>query len=169
MNQEDVAQLLGITQTAVSKIENGSRGLSDTEKKLLDWYFFGTIPPRLNPDHDFRGIFEFDPAEWQIITILATREGNKTPGQWIADRIRGFLENSPKAEAVRSELARPFQPIYPSFTSLPEPDLSSKVADETVEYKVTPKIIELPFCGLVAAGQPACSPLLNESVVVVRQ
>jgi len=92
LNQDDVAKLLGIAQTAVSKIENGSRALSDSEKKLLDWYFFGIVPPRVaSITPDLKGVLEFDDAEWRMIGIMANRDGNKTPGQWIASRIRDHI------------------------------------------------------------------------------
>lgn len=108
MNQEEVADLLGLQKHNISKIETGKRALSDSEKKLLDWYFFGTMPPRIVASaEDLRGTLEFDEAEWRIITILATKEGNKTPARWIADRIIGYLDNDPKAQAVRAEQSKP--------------------------------------------------------------
>jgi len=45
MLQEDVAELLGISREAVSKIETGRRELAVSEQRLLEWYFFGKIPP----------------------------------------------------------------------------------------------------------------------------
>jgi len=42
--QEDVAEIVGISREAVSKIETGRRELAISEKKLLEWYFFGKIP-----------------------------------------------------------------------------------------------------------------------------
>lgn len=100
LNQDDVAKLLGIAQTAVSKIENGSRSLSDSEKKLLDWYFFGIVPPRVATiTPDLQGVLEFDDAEWRMIGIMAARDGNKTPGQWIASRIRDYIAPALAAEA----------------------------------------------------------------------
>ena len=83
MNQLDVATLLGITQTAVSKIETGTRALSPTEKAILDWYFFGTLPPRLENPSELKGILEFSEEEWAIIGEMARRVG-QTHKEWIA-------------------------------------------------------------------------------------
>ena len=59
--------------------------------KLLDFYFFGTIPPRVsNSCSDPHGVLDFDEAEWAIIGNLARREG-VTEAQWIAGRIRAYL------------------------------------------------------------------------------
>lgn len=91
MNQDDVASLLGITQTAVSKIESGTRGLSDAEKKLLDWYFFGTVPDRIHGSTiDLSRMMEFDEAEWLIIGHIARRQG-LSEAEWIATRIKDYL------------------------------------------------------------------------------
>jgi len=91
LNQEDIAAILGITQTAVSKIEGGTRGLSDSEKKLLDWYFFGTVPKRIHASTiDLSRMLEFDEAEWLIIGHIARRRG-LTEAEWIASRIRDYL------------------------------------------------------------------------------
>jgi transcriptional regulator with XRE-family HTH domain len=86
-NQAAVADLLGITQTAVSKIEIGQRGLSESEKSLLDWYFFGILPPRLENPQDIRGVLELTDQEWHVLTVMARREG-QTPAQFIAATIR---------------------------------------------------------------------------------
>jgi len=44
MLQEDVAEIIGISREAVSKIETGRRELSVSERLLLEWYFFGKVP-----------------------------------------------------------------------------------------------------------------------------
>lgn len=91
VNQEEIAGILGITQTAVSKIESGARALGDSEKKLLDWHFFGTIPPRISKAiADPKTVLDFDEAEYRIIGTLARREGI-TEEQWIVSRIRSYL------------------------------------------------------------------------------
>jgi transcriptional regulator with XRE-family HTH domain len=91
LNQDDIAAILGITQTAVSKIEGGTRALSDSEKKLLDWYFFGTVPERIHASAiDLKRMLEFDEAEWLIIGHISRRRG-LTEAEWIASRIRDYL------------------------------------------------------------------------------
>lgn len=91
LNQDDIASLLGITQTAVSKIESGTRGLSDSEKKLLDWYFFGTVPERIHASTvDLSRMLDFDDAEWRIIGHIARRRG-LSEAELIASHIRDYL------------------------------------------------------------------------------
>lgn len=51
--------------------------------KLLDWYFFGTMPPTITATLDLPGCLEFSRDEWRIVEILARRAG-QTPGKWIA-------------------------------------------------------------------------------------
>jgi transcriptional regulator with XRE-family HTH domain len=89
-NQEEIAQMLGITQTAVSKIEGGTRGLSTTEKAVLDWYFFGTMPARLANPQELRGVLEFEEEEWAIIGALAGRVG-QTHQQWIRSAVLNIV------------------------------------------------------------------------------
>ena len=91
LNQDDIAAILGIPRNAVSKIETGTRGLSDSEKKLLDWYFFGTVPERIHASAiDMKRMLEFDEAEWLIIGHISRRRG-LTEAEWIASRIRDYL------------------------------------------------------------------------------
>lgn len=59
--------------------------------KLLDFYFFGTIPPRISTAiADPKTVLDFDEAEYRIIGTLARREGI-TEEQWIVGRIRSYL------------------------------------------------------------------------------
>lgn len=115
LNQDDIAGILGITQTAVSKIESGTRALSDSEKKLLDWHFFGTIPPRIiNVVADPKTVLDFDEAEYRIIGTLALREGI-TEEQWIVGRIRSYLAYvDPNGKSSPKALPDPARSIEPS-------------------------------------------------------
>lgn len=91
LTQDDIAAILGIPRNAVSKIETGTRGLSDSEKKLLDWYFFGAVPERIHASAiDLSRMLEFEEAEWLIIGHIARRRG-LTEAEWIASRIRDYL------------------------------------------------------------------------------
>lgn len=90
MSQEDIASILDLQGYHISNIEKGRRLLTDTEKKILDWYFFGIVPPRLTTAAGLAGILDFDPAEWAIIGILSRRAG-QTEAQWIASQIRAYL------------------------------------------------------------------------------
>lgn len=98
MNQEEVATLLGLKKTNVSNIETGNRTLSASEKRLLDWYFFGILPPKITAAGDVRGVLEFDDAEWRMISIMAKRDGDRKPGEWIASRIRDYIAPAMAAE-----------------------------------------------------------------------
>jgi len=101
--QAEIAKTFEIHPSTVKRwIEGGE--ISPPMLILLDWYLLGTMPPRIHhASNDLRGILEFDDSEWRIIQILATREGNKTPARWIADKILGYLESNPKAQAVAKE------------------------------------------------------------------
>ena len=58
--------------------------------KLLDWFLFGVVPPRLKPLANLATVLEFDADEWAIIGAAARREGT-TEARWIAGRIRSYL------------------------------------------------------------------------------
>ncbi len=106
-NQGEIADILGIAQTAVSKIETGMRALSDSEKRLLDWYFFGILPPKIgNAGVDLKGTLEFDEAEWRMIGIMANKNG-MTPGEWIASRIRDHIAPAMASATVGNSLPPP--------------------------------------------------------------
>lgn len=89
--QTKLAEELGVTATTVMRWDKGG-DIPPPMLKLLEWYFFAIVPPRLSrPTTDLRGVLEFDEAEWRMITIMAARDGNKEPGKWIASRIRDYL------------------------------------------------------------------------------
>ena len=89
--QATIAQDLGVTATTIMRWDKGGE-IPPPMLKLLDWYFFAVVPPRIAaPSTDLRGVLEFDEAEWRMITIMAARDGNKSPGKWIATRIRDYL------------------------------------------------------------------------------
>lgn len=103
MNQDQVAELLGVPRNAISKIEGNARGLADSEKRLLDWYFFGTLPPKIvTSGVNLRGALEFDEAEWRMIAIMAARDGNRKPSEWIASRIRDYIAPAVAADEGNS-------------------------------------------------------------------
>lgn len=111
MNQEALAELLGVEKYSISRIENGSRALSGSEKSLLDWYFFGHLPPRLANSLDLPDVLEFTDDEWRIVRILAARAG-QTPEQWIASTIRVHLQIEQHNEKKGMRAAEP-PPHYP--------------------------------------------------------
>jgi transcriptional regulator with XRE-family HTH domain len=102
MNQTQIAKILGIKQNAVSNIEKGIRALSDSEKALLDLYFFGKMPFAIVNQPLLKSVLEFTPLQWRVITIIATKRGMK-PGAWIADRIRDYLAFNEEAREISAE------------------------------------------------------------------
>ena len=67
--------------------------------KLLDLYFFGIIPFDVANESILHSVLEFTPAQWEVISIIATRKG-MTESQWIADRIRTFLAFDDEAQKI---------------------------------------------------------------------
>ena len=93
MNQDEVAELLGLQNHNISKLESGSRSLSPSEKTLLDWYFFGTMPKRLVNPENLKGMLEFSPEEWDVIGIMAKRAG-QTHEAWIRTAVLNIVYGS---------------------------------------------------------------------------
>ncbi len=90
LSQEEVAEILGLEKHNISKIETGVRLLADSEKKLLDWYFFGTLPPSVVATLDLQGVLEFTDDEWHIIGMMA-RAAGQSEAKWIRESILSFV------------------------------------------------------------------------------
>lgn len=105
LKQEQIVEILGIPKTAVSNIENGKRALSRSEKALLDWYFFGALPPSVVATLDLQGVLEFSDDEWHIIVLMAKRAG-QTPAGWLRESILSYL-------ALRQPAALPLTLMEP--------------------------------------------------------
>jgi transcriptional regulator with XRE-family HTH domain len=90
LNQDEVAEIIGVPRNAVSKIETGTRALSPSEKAILDWHFFGTMPPSLTATLDLQGVLEFTDDEWHIIGVMSRRAG-QTPAAWIRESILSYM------------------------------------------------------------------------------
>ena len=102
MNQDQVAEILGLAGYHISNVEKGRRALSPAEKALLDLYFFGTIPFEIVNEKLVRGVLDFSDLQWRTICILATRNST-TPGKWIANEIRGYLNHSEEGRSAKWE------------------------------------------------------------------
>jgi transcriptional regulator with XRE-family HTH domain len=95
-NQSQIASDIGITRATIGRWMKGDRKISKSDTKLLRLYFFGEMPfDMISSQEDLSTQLRFTTGEWQIITILANREGFLTPRDWITSRIRGYLDNNP--------------------------------------------------------------------------
>lgn len=140
--QAEIAKAFEVHPSTVKRWLEGSE-IPPPMLKLLDWYFFGKVPPRLEGQAiiDMRNVLCFDEAEWRIIGHIARRQGI-TEQQWIVARIRDYLSNLEAAAALAEVKPANITPLSPSL-----------VAEEPAEYKTTPRS-EYPFYGTIAAGQP---------------
>lgn len=106
LNQSRIAKELGIAPTTLGRWIKGERKIGPTDEKLLRLYFFEEMPFRVaGPSEDLRNILRFTPQEWEVITVLAKRQGFIDPRSWITAQIRGHLEHNPEARretALRS-------------------------------------------------------------------
>lgn len=82
--------------------------------KLLDWYFFGTVPPRLNGTFNLRGSLEFTEDEWRIIGLMAARAG-QSHAAFIRTTILAII-HSATAEDFRARAS------YRSIDAVPDLD-----------------------------------------------
>lgn len=106
LNQSELGAIIGLNGYHISQIETGRRALSDSEKKLFDLYFFGTMPEGIVRSSDsLSSIVSLTPDEWRIIEILADRAG-KSAQNWIRDKIRDYLAFNEEArrEALGPQL-----------------------------------------------------------------
>jgi len=87
LKQDAIAELLGVEKHSISRIENENRALSESEKSLLDWYFFGILPPRIATTASLQGCLEFTDQEWHVLGRMAARVG-QTHAQFITATIR---------------------------------------------------------------------------------
>lgn len=106
MNQDAIAEILGLAGYHISNIEKGRRALSSAEKALLDLYFFGKIPFEIVSEKMLSCVLEFSPRQWDVIRVLANKAGKISPAEWIAQRIRDYLcfnEQAREQERLLSE------------------------------------------------------------------
>jgi DNA-binding MarR family transcriptional regulator len=96
--QAEISKAFNVSQSTVKRWLDGGE-IPPPMLKLLDWYFFGTLPPRLVSDPDLPiGALEFSPDEWRIVLCLASRAG-QTPAKWIASTIRFHLDMEASRES----------------------------------------------------------------------
>jgi transcriptional regulator with XRE-family HTH domain len=91
LTQFDVADILGIAKSAVSKVESGERHLSLPESTLLEWLFFGVVPPRVGSSGlNLQSAIGLSDSEWRVVETIAKADG-LTPAAWVGRRIVGIL------------------------------------------------------------------------------
>lgn len=97
----------GLTTSQVSKLESGHRPISPAEQTLLQILIWNKLPESF-PAWEAMGTdrLEFTALEWELITNIARREG-LTPQEWIAAKIRKYLEfyDAPVSAAENLRLA----------------------------------------------------------------
>lgn len=92
LTQGDIAEVLGLTKQAISRIENGDRSITVSENRLLNLFFFGNIPDgMIRAD----GVLSFEGEEWTLIEGMARREGYENGKTWIVAKIRAYLAQLP--------------------------------------------------------------------------
>lgn len=125
-----IARDLDIRPSTVSRWISGNE-IPSPMLKLLDLYFFGTIPFEIANEKAIHGCLDFTTDQWRVIEILARRESTSA-GKWIASQIRAYLAYNDQAKA---EMARIVSERKESNTSHLEalPDL--KVAEDSSEYR----------------------------------
>ena len=128
----DIAKTFDVSQSTVKRWVEGSE-IPPPLLKLLDWYLFGTVPPRLSGDKELRYVLEFEEDEWAIICASAHREGT-IPGKWIAGRIRSYLaytdaadltgSNRQQSTAADEAADEPGKPTLAALKSPPQESIS---------------------------------------------
>lgn len=125
--QAEIAKSFDVHPSTVKRwLEGGD--IPSPMLKLLDLYFFGTIPFEIAHEKSLHGVLDFTPDQWRVIEILARREST-TSGKWISNKIRAYLafDEAAKAESVRISAGS-----KNTLHSLPEP--LQKVAEEPPSY-----------------------------------
>lgn len=112
-SQAELAKSFEISPSTVTRWVDGGE-IPPPMLKLLDFYFFGVVPPRGANSTDPRTVLDFDEAEWLCLNNLARREG-VTVEQWIVGRIRSYL--------AWSEGKAPLQALPPP-QALPQPKIT---------------------------------------------
>jgi len=122
--QAEISKAFDVHPSTVKRwIEGGD--IPSPMLKLLDLYFFGTIPFEIANEKTIHGVLDFTDDQWRVIEILARREST-TPGKWIANQIRSYLSYNEEARHLQ-------KPGAPTLSSLPDP--VSKVANDLANYK----------------------------------
>lgn len=107
LTQEGLGDLLGLKKIAVTKIEKGQRGISESERKLLRLLMHGELPFSNSKVEAASSVLEFNEKEWEIIERMAHKEGYSESKRWIVDKIRSYLRMNPESSAAQMAAESP--------------------------------------------------------------
>lgn len=123
-----IARDLEINPSTVSRWASGN-DIPSPMLKLLDLYFFGTIPFEISHERPSHGTMDFTEDQWRVIEILSRREST-TPGKWIANKIRAYLAYNEEAKLAQEAITKQRKGYLQSL-----PDPIAKVAKDTPPYR----------------------------------
>ena len=120
-NQTQIGEDIGFNKSKMSRLTNGAN-IDSADTKLLRLYFYGETPfGAITQDLDLKHTLRFTHTEWQIITILAHRQGFRNPQSWITAQIRAYLQHNSEAEDISPVYqSKPIPPILAAEATLAE-------------------------------------------------
>jgi DNA-binding transcriptional ArsR family regulator len=135
-NASKISRDLGVSRSAMSNWLSDKRGIGTVEAKLLRLYFLGEMPfDLISPEKNLANELRFTTAEWEVITILAGREGFLSAQAWLTAKIRGYLDNNPTAKTLAKSNTAPnrgpstaFSEAYKKLTGEPARDEDNETA-----------------------------------------
>ena len=103
LTQVALGELLGLKKIALTKIESGQRAISEPEQKLFRMLMFGELPFASIELEKKSSDLYFTPHEWDIVQMMARKNGYTDAKMWVVDRIRGYLRMNP--ESAEAQMA----------------------------------------------------------------
>lgn len=155
--QSQVADDIGVGKSTVGRWLEGSE-ITPSHLKLLRLYFFGEIPfDDIRPTQDLSNVLKFTEKEWEIMNIIATRNG-MTVGEWIASQIRDYLAFRATQQAAEAQPANitKLQSKKPHLMAAAGPGIMAEVVD----WEGDGDTVSVKICG------NSMFPLLNDGDVI---
>lgn len=129
LSQRDLAKILDITHTSVSRWEDGQE-IPSPMQKLLRLFFQGLNPfggPLAEPT---KIRVELEEEEFEELRQLAIRKGFDTLKSYLAWVLRKHLQETRMQPPTVLNAKDPYRPLYPESVS--------KVAEDEVPFRVNP-------------------------------